>query len=296
MTASLARARLLPARLAGYAQLARPANLVTAAADVAAGYAIAGAPGLDKLVTLAAASMLLYAGGVVLNDAFDARRDAIERPERPIPSGRATRAGAFGFGVALLVAGIGIAGAAGGASLLVAAAIALTALFYDANAKHHRLLGPLTMATARALNLLLGVSSVPALLLASAPLALLPFAHVAVLTLVSRGETDGARRGSVTLALGTSAIVALLLIVLAPAPFVAAPFAVFYALWVLPAYWKLRAHADPLSVRRAVRTGVLALIALDAALAAGHAGWIYGFGVLALWPAAVWLARRFHVS
>lgn len=296
MTASLAHARLLPARLAGYAQLARPANLVTAAADVAAGYAIAGAPGWGKLAALAAASMLLYAGGVALNDAFDAARDASERPERPIPSGRASRTGAFVFGAVLLVAGIGVAGTVGGASLLVAAAVALAALFYDADAKHHWLLGPLTMATARALNLLLGVSSVPGMLLAAAPLALLPFAHVAALTLVSRGESGGARPGSVTFALGAAVIVAPLLIVSAPAPLVAAPFAVAYALWILPAYWRLCGDANALSVRRAVRAGVLALIALDAALAAGHAGWVHGLGVLALWPVAVGLARRFQVS
>lgn len=236
MTASLARRVLVPARFVGYAQLTRPANLVTAAADVAAGYAVAGAPGLDKLALLATASVLLYAGGVVLNDAFDAGIDAIERPERPIPSGRATRVGAFVFGALLLVGGIAIAGAAGGASLLVAAAVALTALFYDADAKHHWLLGPLAMATARALNLILGASSVPALLLTAAPFALSPFAHVATLTLVSRGETGGAKRWTVTLALGTALALAPLLVVAAPTPSAAAPFAVAYALLVLPAY------------------------------------------------------------
>lgn len=296
MTASLARRPLVPAKLAGYAQLTRPANLVTAAADVAAGYAIAGAPGLDKLALLGTTSMLLYAGGVVLNDAFDARLDAIERPERPIPSGRATRVGAFVFGALLLISGIAVAGTAGGASLLVAAAVALTALFYDADAKHHCLLGPLMMATARALNLMLGTSSVPTLMLTTAPFALLPFAHVAILTLVSQGETGGVKQRTVALAIGTALALAPLLVVAAPMPSAAAPFAIVYALLVLPAYWTLRRAPEASAVRHAVRNGVLALIALDAALAAGHAGWRYGLGVLALWPAGLWLARRFSVS
>ena len=40
------------------------------------------------LLLLAAASSLLYAAGVVLNDVFDLEIDRHERPERPIPSGR----------------------------------------------------------------------------------------------------------------------------------------------------------------------------------------------------------------
>lgn len=296
MTPAAAHGRLAWVKLTGYAQLARPANLVTAAADVAAGYALAGAPGIGTLTALAAASMLLYAGGVVLNDAFDAPRDAIERPERPIPSGRASRTGAFGFGALLLIAGIAIAGINGGASLWIAIAIAVTAVGYDAGAKHHRLLGPAAMATARALNLLLGASSTPALLVAVAPFALLSFAHVAVLTLVSRGETGGANAHLVTLAIVMVAVLTPLLVFPAPVPLAAAPFAVVYAALLLPAYAKLRHTPDALSVRRAVRAGVLALIALDAALAAGHAGAVYGLVVLALWPLATLLARRFSVS
>lgn len=286
----------MTARLAGYAQLARPANLVTAAADVAAGYAIAGSLGWEKLALLAAASMLLYAGGVTVNDAFDAPRDRIDRPERPIPSGRVSRPSAFAFGAVLFGAGIVIAGAVSAASLTVAGTIALAALFYDAGAKHHRWLGPLTMATARALNLLLGVSSAPALLLTAAAFALLPFAHVATLTFLSRGETGGAVPWTIPAAIAVSLILAPLLIVTAPDPFAAAPYAVAYAALLAPSYWTLRREPSDRAVRRAVRTGVLALIALDAALAAGHAGWVYGLAVLALWPVAVWLARRFSVS
>ena len=296
MTASLARDRPLPAKLAGYAQLARPANLVTAAADIAAGYAIAGAPGFGVLVLLAFASMLLYAGGVVLNDAFDAPRDAHERPERPIPSGRVTRTAAFVFGAILLGAGVVVAAAVARASLAVAVAIAFVVLVYNAYAKHRMLLGPASMASARALNLLLGVSSAPALLLNAAPFALLSFAHVAMLTLVSRGETGGTNHRIVNLALATALALGPILVVTAPAPWTALPFAAAYAGILLPNYWRLRARPDAASVRRAVRSGVLALIMLDAALAAGHAGWVYGIGVLALWPLAVILARRFSVS
>lgn len=296
MTASLARGRGWPASLVGYLQLTRPANLVTAAADVAAGYAIAGAPDGSALAPLVLAGILLYGGGVVLNDAFDAPRDARDRPERPIPTGRATRAGAFVFGALLLLAGISMAALVNVTSAVMATAIALVATLYDACSKHYALPGALTMATARALNLLLGVSVAPALLLTAWPLALLPFAHVAMLTLVSRGETDGAVGASVPAALAVSLALPLLLIATAVSPWSAAPFAVIYAALVLPSYWRLVRTPSAAAVRQSVRNGVLALIALDAALAAGHAGVFYGLALLALWPLAGWLARRFSVS
>ena len=76
----------------GYLELVRPANVATALADVLAGYAVAGLgnPGLGWLLLSTAC---LYAGGVVLNDVFDRDLDRIERPERPIPSGRVSVGG-----------------------------------------------------------------------------------------------------------------------------------------------------------------------------------------------------------
>jgi len=81
--------------LRGYLRLARPANLPTAAADIFAGAAIAGIISYSEpismsympLVYLVFSTIFLYAGGVALNDVFDYELDAVERPERPIPSG-----------------------------------------------------------------------------------------------------------------------------------------------------------------------------------------------------------------
>jgi len=49
-------------------------------------------------------------------------------------------------------------------------------------------------------------------------------------------------------------------------------------------------------VRSAVKAGVMALILLDATVAAGFAGWWYGLLVLALFPLSRWLAGRFAVT
>ena len=94
----------------GYVELVRPANVATALADVLAGYAVAGQgdPRLNPslLAWLLLSTACLYAGGVVLNDVFDRDLDRIERPERPIPSGRVSTTAAAGLGSGLLAAGI----------------------------------------------------------------------------------------------------------------------------------------------------------------------------------------------
>ena len=88
-------------------KLGRVSNLPTVWTNALAGLALAGgflAP-LPLLLLLAAAS-LAYVGGMYLNDAFDARIDAIERPERPIPSGAISARAVFVAGFAMLGAGI----------------------------------------------------------------------------------------------------------------------------------------------------------------------------------------------
>ena len=86
-------------------RLVRPANLVTAAADVLAGWIVVGGS-RGALGWRVAASVSLYAGGVVLNDFFDRNLDTVERPERPIPSGKVPAASAAALGIILLCAGI----------------------------------------------------------------------------------------------------------------------------------------------------------------------------------------------
>jgi 4-hydroxybenzoate polyprenyltransferase len=49
-------------------------------------------------------------------------------------------------------------------------------------------------------------------------------------------------------------------------------------------------------IRLAVKAGVMAVILMDAALAAGFADWRYGLLVLALFPVSRFLARQFAVT
>lgn len=100
----------------------------------------------------------LYLGGMVLNDVFDAALDSVERPERPIPSGRISRQAAAIFGSLLMIIGVGSAAVVSPGSLLIAGLIVPAVLLYDGYLKS-TVLAPLGMGTCRFLNLMLGASA-----------------------------------------------------------------------------------------------------------------------------------------
>jgi 4-hydroxybenzoate polyprenyltransferase len=281
-------------------QLIRPANLVTASADILAGYAAAGSPNPRFLGFLIASSVALYAGGVVLNDVFDADLDATERPERPIPSGRISVRTAASWGVGFLALGVILAAGVSRLSLAIAALIALLATLYDWRSKHHAILGPVNMAACRSLNLLLGVSAAPALLAQRWYLALIPLLYVGAITILSKGEVHGGRKNIslVTLLMISSVIVGVLVLgkTAAFAILASLPFVLLFAWRVFPPFFKAYAEPKPETIRRAVLAGVLSLIVLDSALAAGYAGIFYGACVLSLSLVAGGLARLFAVT
>ena len=79
-----------------------------------------------RWLPLLAASMVLYASGIMLNDVFDFEVDRLERPGRPLPSGRASRRTAAWVGGLGLRSGPCLALASGSArAACVAAALAL---------------------------------------------------------------------------------------------------------------------------------------------------------------------------
>ncbi len=283
--------------------LMRPANLVTAVADILAGGAVAAAVSggwSDDLGWLCVATLGLYGGGVVFNDVFDLDIDRIERPERALPSGRVSLSSAILLGGLLLIGGITCAGAVGARSAAIAVAVAVLALVYDARAKHHPLFGPLLMGMCRGGNLLLGISLSAAALSAYWPLGVLPVLFIAAITLTSRGEVGGENRASIQLALGMDTVVAAALLLLSR--FTVAewlPALPFFLLWYgMNARAKLGAITDnrPDKIKVAVKTGVISLIPLNACLAAAFVGWPAGLAVLALLPVSYALARYFAVT
>jgi 4-hydroxybenzoate polyprenyltransferase len=168
--------------LRDFFELVRLPNLFTAMADVTMGFLFVQTPEafddawhLDAahagtLLLLVAASTLLYAGGVVLNDVCDVDLDRNERPDRPIPSGRILLRTATGLAGLLLGLGVLLTwlvplcgGSAHGGVLeqcrpgLIGTLLAGCIVLYDTYLKR-TWLGPVGMGACRSLNVLLGMS------------------------------------------------------------------------------------------------------------------------------------------
>ncbi len=292
-------------RLFSFLSLMRPANLVTALADIAAGAAIAGffvdTSDCTPLVLLMISTLGLYGGGVVFNDVFDAEIDAIERPERAIPSGKVSKVSAAILGISLLVIGVLSASMVSEISGIIALITAISALVYDKWAKHSVFLGPLVMGICRGLNLLLGMSILwNDLTPTQMAISVIPIFFIAAITLTSQGEVHGSNKKSVTFALVIDTAVAMVLVSLAfskgTSLLTSLPFLIFW--YLMNARAKIRAIRSniPQNIKKAVKTGVISLIPLNATYVAIFSQWYLGLAVVALLPLSIWLSKQFAVT
>lgn len=272
--------------LADLAELVRAPAALSVPGDVLAGAAAAGA--LDRRTpALAGASVLLYWAGMAANDWADRRLDAVERPERPIPSGRVSPSAALGLAAGLTAAGVALATAAGGRRAAAVAVPLATAVWgYDLAAKNTAA-GPAVMAACRGLDVLLGATG--GRLARALPAALTVAAHTWTVTALSRREVTGADRRlpQATLA-GTALVAATALGRADPVPVaLAAGYATRYG----SAQARVLNDPSPGRVRAAVAAGITGLPALQGALTARAGSRLLGLAVAAAAPLGRRLAR-----
>ncbi|MDR7275812.1 SCO3242 family prenyltransferase [Catenuloplanes atrovinosus] len=309
------------ARLADLIDLVRAPAALSVPGDLIAGASAAGAL-TPATGALAGASVCLYWAGMAANDWADRDLDAVERPERPIPSGRVRPATAAGLAAGLTAAGLGIAALGGGRrSLGVAVPLAAAIWAYDLRAKNTAA-GPAVMAACRALNVLLGATTGRTLtgpLRRALPTAAAVAAHTYTVTALSRREVSGA---TPTLPAATLAATGALgaAIAAGPAPRAVGAGSSPVAGSVTPAprkaggspsraavvgalagqylagYGAAQARAvaspTPAAVRAAVGAGITGLPALQGALTARAGSPVAGLLVAAAAPLARMLARK----
>jgi 4-hydroxybenzoate polyprenyltransferase len=295
-------------RVKPYLQLVRLPNLFTAAADPLAGWLIVtgSLERPERWVPLVLASVAIYAAGIVLNDVFDCEIDRVERPNRPLPSGRVSRRLAAWLGGIALVAGPVLASLSGStSSLVVAVVLASCVLAYDAGLKR-TVLGPEVMGACRGLNLLMGLSQAPSMggpgaWLASGSLAL----FVVGVTWISRSEVESGKTRGIFAGLILEDLAILGLIAAAlwmgregspiegnqPISWAGALVLILVAPVINRAVIQALRRPAPELIQRAVKTGVLSLVWLDVALVAGVRGPWPALVIAALWVPAFWLGR-----
>jgi len=292
--------------------LMRPANVITAIADILAGFAISGA-GLQlfsspideaslfySLLWLILATVGLYGGGIMFNDVFDAELDKIERPERPIPSGKASVVSASIVAVILLIIGILASWQVSALSGIIAIVVALLAVLYNAWGKHQTIFGPVNMGLCRGGNLLLGVSVVPVALQGLWFIALIPVIYIAAITMISKGEVHGGNKKNM---LGGAVMYTIILVSIMLLAFYSEiswwqvlPFVILFAFLIYRPLIKALRKQEPQLIGKAVKAGVLSLIVLNASIATVFAGWVYGLAVLLLLPLSFLIAKFFSVT
>ncbi|WP_405609407.1 UbiA family prenyltransferase [Streptomyces sp. NBC_01508] len=144
--------------LRAWAELLRVSALFTVPGDALAGAATAGVRPNRGTALAVGASLCLYEAGMALNDWADRDEDAVERPHRPIPSGRITPNAALAAAGGLTATGLLLASRAGRPALALSTALAATVWAYDLRLKHTPA-GPAAMGAARALDVLLGATA-----------------------------------------------------------------------------------------------------------------------------------------
>lgn len=269
-------------------ELVRAPAALTVPGDVLTGAAAAGRPLGPAVLGTAASSVCLYWAGMALNDYADRYLDAVERPERPIPSGALSARTALGAACALTLAGLGAAAAVNGRrGLATAVPLAAAVWGYDLAGKPTPA-GPAVMAAARALDVLAGAG--PAGAVRAFPAAAAIGLHTAATTRLSRHETEpgpAVPRAlppavlAVSGALGAAAVRrargrdrARGVRRVSFATSVAVPSALLYTAGCVRAQLAVLEDPSAANVRRAVAAGIHALLPLQAALtaAAGRPG------------------------
>jgi UbiA prenyltransferase family len=273
------------------AELVRLPAALTVPGDSLAGAVAAGRPLGRRGLLMPAASICLYWAGMALNDYSDRDLDAVERPERPIPSGRVRPAQALGLAAGLTVAGLGLAAVAAGPRVLpLAAALGGVVWAYDLALKDTPA-GPVAMGAARGLDVLLGAGGASAALV---PAGLLG-AHTAGVTVLSRGEVHGSKASTAAAVTVGTAMVALATSAhrrrARASGLTTAALAGVYAWTVGRAQARAVATPDSVTVRMATGAGIRGMIPLQAALAARGGAPVAGLGLLAMGPLAKAAAR-----
>jgi hypothetical protein len=272
-----------------YIELVRAPAALSVLGDTVAGAAAAGIPLRGRRLALPLASVAIYWSGMALNDWSDRELDAVERPERPIPSGRVSPGQALAVAGGLTVAGLALAAYAG--ALRVALPLAGAVWAYDLVLKSTPA-GPVGMAACRGLDVMLGAGGAKAALPSAAVMA----GHTLGLTALSRGEVHGASDMTARAAL-TGTAVAAAAAVLGRAQswrhrLGSLVFGGMYAANVGAA--QLAATRDPSgpTVRKATMAGIHGMVPLQAALAARRGSLLGASAISAVIPLAKKLARK----
>jgi geranylgeranylglycerol-phosphate geranylgeranyltransferase len=128
-----------------YLEILRPGNAIMAVIAIFLMAIISGKFTLDVLMA-AVVVFLVTGAGNSINDYFDHKIDAINKPQRPIPSGRISLKGALVYSISLFAVGIIIAFAINLLLGIIALSSSLLMIYYARDLKTKCLIGNLSIS------------------------------------------------------------------------------------------------------------------------------------------------------
>ncbi len=139
-------------------QLVRIPTVFSSLSNVYAGFWIGGGvAGVKSLLLGLVAAGLYLMAGMALNDIADFKVDKAERPNRPLPSGAISLSTAWTLSIGMMVLGLVCQGFANPVAACVGVLLIIAIFVYNFLLKG-TFLGPVSMGTCRALNLLGGIA------------------------------------------------------------------------------------------------------------------------------------------
>jgi 4-hydroxybenzoate polyprenyltransferase len=295
-----------------YLLLVRLPNIFTVPSNILAGY-FAVIPvsyaNVLQLSLLMLSSILLYIAGIVFNDFFDIKTDLIERPNRPLPSGRVPKQNALIIAIVSMISANIFASAASTISFVICAILSAIVIGYDYRLKN-TIIGPITMGGARSLNIILGASTTLFAILAYSSNSLVRiifvslslFFYILAISLLSRKEAGDVIETRHTI-VGSFLIIFSLILSIVFAGLLAnllkidflVNLILFSAIMVIT-YKQTNIHRDSSAIQKAIKHLVISIIILDSIFISGTAGLFYGLVSLFLVVPSIFLSRSLYVT
>ena len=143
-----------------YFQIIRFPGIFTVLSNVLMGFFITNGVenSLISLFFLLGSSSCLYFFGMILNDLRDYKIDLVERPNRPIPSGKISKKNALYLGLFFLVIANIFSLQVGIFSLFISVIISILIFFYNYKTKYFVIPGAINLSGIRFFNVILGTS------------------------------------------------------------------------------------------------------------------------------------------
>ncbi len=312
-----------------YFQLFRISNIFTVPSDILAGYFVTTINNLtpgnyQNILILVFSSIFLYIGGLITNDLFDINIDKIERPKRPLASGKIKESTTILLSILFFGSGIFLAFLLNFASLIISLILVIMILSYNYRLKNG-ILRPFLMGGIRSLNIIYG-SSTTYVFFTNANydffdtsfinnttinliiVAFVIFFHIFTLTLLSKRETENENK-QYKKSLNLKKIYSIYLIIFIIILFIGMtflpnkyPFLVFFIAFLLSitTIFKNKINKEKkygyLDIKFLVKNMIILLIVLDSSFVAGSYGFYMGLLSLSMIIPCLIIGNKVHMT